>query len=173
RRSCVKMSLNGSNWIVTAPTCSWSPTSGRIALVRWPPRKRHCLGSTSSTWCARRFLWSLTWTIGPHPTIKNTLTSRDARLIETAFAFRMSTLQQKNPQPEPLALKAGGAEAGPDPMESANQAVGSEAEERSPNAAADFRFGQSFCNGTKRSQSSSPLPRHLLFTDVGCSGECC
>jgi len=65
--------------------------------------------------------------------IKNTLTSRDARLIETAFAFRMSALQEKNPQPEPLASTAGGAEAAPEPMESANQALGSDAQERSPN----------------------------------------
>src|SRR5262249_2711719 len=61
--------------------------------------------------------------------IKNTLTSRDARLIETAFAFRMSALQAKSPQPEPLAPTAGGAEAGLEPMESPNQAVGSEAQE--------------------------------------------
>ena len=31
--------------------------------------------------------------------IKNTLTSRDARLIETAFAFRMSALEEKAPEP--------------------------------------------------------------------------
>src|SRR5262249_5826027 len=58
--------------------------------------------------------------------IKNTLTSQDARLIETAFAFRMSALQEKNPQPEPLAPTAGGAEAGPEPM------AGLQAQERSP-----------------------------------------
>src|SRR5262249_47820726 len=65
--------------------------------------------------------------------IKNTLTSRDARLIETASAFRMSALQEKNPQPERLAQRAGGAEAGPEPMESANHAAGLEVQERSPN----------------------------------------
>jgi hypothetical protein len=66
--------------------------------------------------------------------IKNTLTSRDARLIETAFAFRISALQEKTSQPEPLASTPGGAaEAGSEPVETANQAVGPEAQERSPN----------------------------------------
>jgi hypothetical protein len=64
--------------------------------------------------------------------IKNTLTARDARLIETAFAFRMSALQEKNPEPEPLAPTAGDAEAAPGPMDSAHQAVGSEAQEHTP-----------------------------------------
>jgi hypothetical protein len=66
--------------------------------------------------------------------IKNTLTSRDARLIETAFAFRLSALQEKTPPPQPLALTpAGAAQAGSGPAESGNQTVGSEAQERPRN----------------------------------------
>src|SRR5712691_2495721 len=66
--------------------------------------------------------------------IKNTLTSRDARLIETAFAFRISALEEKPPQPEPLASTPGGAaKGGSEPAESGNQAVGSEGQERSSN----------------------------------------
>jgi len=65
--------------------------------------------------------------------IKNTLTARDARLIETAFAFRMSALQEKSPQPDALALAPGDAEGGPEPVESGDQAAGLEAHERSPN----------------------------------------
>src|SRR5436309_3340747 len=63
--------------------------------------------------------------------IKNTLTSRDARLIETAFAFRISALQEKTPEPGPPAPDDA-AKAGSDPVESGNQAVLSEAQERSP-----------------------------------------
>src|SRR5262249_39506021 len=65
--------------------------------------------------------------------IKNTLTSRDARLIETAFAFRMSALQETSPQLEAPAITRGGAEAGPEPMESGHRAVGSKAQERASN----------------------------------------
>jgi ERF superfamily protein len=65
--------------------------------------------------------------------IKNTLTSRDARLIETAFAFRMSALQETSPQSEAPAITRGGAEAGPQPMESGHRAVGSKAQERASN----------------------------------------
>jgi ERF superfamily len=65
--------------------------------------------------------------------VKNTLTSRDARLIETAFAFRISALQEKTPEPEPLASTPGGAaEAGPEPVESGYEPPGSEPQERSP-----------------------------------------
>jgi hypothetical protein len=62
--------------------------------------------------------------------IKNTLTARDARLIETAFAFRMSALQEKSPEPESLAPTADRAEAEPEPIESPSHAVGSDAQER-------------------------------------------
>jgi ERF superfamily len=41
--------------------------------------------------------------------IKNTLTSQDARLIETAFAFRISALQEKSPEPGPAASTPGDA----------------------------------------------------------------
>jgi hypothetical protein len=64
--------------------------------------------------------------------IKNTLTPRDARLIETAFAFRMSALREKSPQTEALALTPGGAEGGPEPVESGYQAAGLEAHKRFP-----------------------------------------
>jgi hypothetical protein len=65
--------------------------------------------------------------------IKNTLTLRDARLIETAFAFRMSALQETSPQSEAPAITRGGAEAGPEPMASGHRAVGSKAQERASN----------------------------------------
>jgi hypothetical protein len=66
--------------------------------------------------------------------IKNTLTSRDARLIETAFAFRISAFEEKTLESEPLASTPGlAAKAGSGPVESGSQAVGSEAQERSPN----------------------------------------
>src|SRR5262249_26461828 len=55
---------------------------------------------------------------------RNTLIARDARLIETAFAFRISALQEKIPQAEPPALTPAGAEARLEPAES--HAVGSE-----------------------------------------------
>jgi len=42
--------------------------------------------------------------------LKNTLSSRDARLVETAFAFRMSALQEKALRPEPPALTFGSTE---------------------------------------------------------------
>jgi hypothetical protein len=77
--------------------------------------------------------------------IKNTLTARDARLIETAFAFRMSALQEKTPQPEPLASSRGGtAKAGPEPVESGSRPLGSEAQERSPTGIdkSVFAFGE-------------------------------
>ncbi len=64
--------------------------------------------------------------------VKNTLTPRDARLIETAFVFRISAFQEKMPEPEPLAPSEA-AKAGSEPAESGNRAVGSEAQERSPN----------------------------------------
>src|SRR6266516_3605945 len=66
--------------------------------------------------------------------IKSTLTSRDARLIETAFAFRMSALEEKTPQLEPLAPTPGeAAKAGSEPVKSGDRTVGSEAQERSSN----------------------------------------
>ncbi len=66
--------------------------------------------------------------------IKNTLISRDARLIETAFAFRISALEEKIQQTEPRAsTPVDATEAGSEPVESGNQSVGSEAQERSPN----------------------------------------
>jgi hypothetical protein len=67
--------------------------------------------------------------------IKNTLTSRDARLIETAFAFRISAFQNEAPEkPGPLASTPGeAAKAGSKPVKSGDRAVGSEAQERSSN----------------------------------------
>jgi hypothetical protein len=66
--------------------------------------------------------------------IKNTLTSRDARLIETAFAFRISAFQNEAPEPGPLAPTPGeAAKAGSEPVKSGDRAVGSEAQERSSN----------------------------------------
>jgi hypothetical protein len=60
--------------------------------------------------------------------IKNTLTSRDARLVETAFAFRMSALQEQTPKPESarpgVAAKAGADSShavGSEPREPANR----------------------------------------------------
>src|SRR5262249_25889586 len=45
--------------------------------------------------------------------IKNTLTSRDARLIETAFAFRISAFREGTTDPEqPQSAPAGAAEVG-------------------------------------------------------------
>ena len=62
--------------------------------------------------------------------IKNTLTSRDARLIETAFAFRISALQEKAQERDPLASTSeSGAEAG-ERSESGSQAAGSQAQNR-------------------------------------------
>src|SRR6266567_1263664 len=64
--------------------------------------------------------------------IKNTLTSRDARLIETAFAFRISSLEEKTQEPETLASTHGGAvESGSESVEPSNQPRGLEAQERS------------------------------------------
>src|SRR5262249_6480852 len=62
--------------------------------------------------------------------MKNTLISRDARLIETAFAFRISALREKTAQPEPPAPTPGGAGERREPA--GNQAVGSEAQKRAP-----------------------------------------
>jgi hypothetical protein len=64
--------------------------------------------------------------------IKSTLVARDARLIETAFAFRMSALQEKTPKPEKLTL----GDPGPDssrPAESGSRAARSEARQRCAN----------------------------------------
>ncbi len=62
--------------------------------------------------------------------IKNTLTSRDARLIETAFAFRMSALQEKMRERGPVAPMPGGAiGAGSRAAESGSQVMGSETRE--------------------------------------------
>jgi hypothetical protein len=63
--------------------------------------------------------------------IKNTLTSRDARLIETAFAFRLSALQEKTREPEPLE-PAGASEASTEPTKS-SEAMGVEVRERESN----------------------------------------
>jgi hypothetical protein len=63
---------------------------------------------------------------------KNTLISRDARLIETAFAFRISALREKTAQPEPPAPTPGGAEERREPA--GNQAVGSETQKHTPRA---------------------------------------
>jgi len=49
--------------------------------------------------------------------LKNTLILRDARLIETAFAFRMSALEEKTRQPEPLASTRA-SQAKSEPVES-------------------------------------------------------
>jgi hypothetical protein len=57
--------------------------------------------------------------------IKNTLTSRDARLIETAFAFRVSAFQEKPPEPEPVG-PADAGNAGPDPANSSSEGMGLE-----------------------------------------------
>src|SRR6266542_2545989 len=54
--------------------------------------------------------------------IKNTLTSPDARLIETAFSFRISALEEKTQKPETPASTHGGAvESGFESVESSNQ----------------------------------------------------
>ncbi len=64
--------------------------------------------------------------------IKNTLTSRDARLIETAFAFRISALEEKTQEPEtPASTHRGAVESGSESVESSNQPGGLEAQERS------------------------------------------
>jgi hypothetical protein len=64
--------------------------------------------------------------------VRNTLTSRDARLIETAFAFRISALEEKTRQTEPRAsTPVDAAKAGSEPVESDNQTVGSDTQERS------------------------------------------
>jgi hypothetical protein len=65
---------------------------------------------------------------------KNTLTARDARLIETTFAFRISAFQEKTPETEPLASKPGdAAKAASGPMESGKQDMRSEGRQRSSN----------------------------------------
>src|SRR5262249_21775601 len=96
--------------------------------------------------------------------IKNTLTARDARLIETAFAFRMSALQAKTPEPEPPAPTAGGAEAGPEAMESADQAVHRRRRNVPPTAStrASSRSEKRGAFAT-RSTSSTSLPDPASF----------
>src|SRR5262245_16506797 len=64
--------------------------------------------------------------------IKNTLIARDARLIETAFAFRLSALQERTAQPEPPAPAAAGAEARSESAE--GQAMGSDTQKGSSDA---------------------------------------
>jgi ERF superfamily len=64
--------------------------------------------------------------------IKNSLTSRDARLIETAFAFRISAFREGTSAAEPLASTPGSAEAGPEQVETGSRPLGSKAQERSP-----------------------------------------
>ena len=59
--------------------------------------------------------------------IKNTLTSQDARLIETAFAFRISALQENSPEPGPRASTPSDAVT----VESGNEPVDSEVQGRS------------------------------------------
>jgi ERF superfamily len=62
--------------------------------------------------------------------IKNTLISRDARLIETAFAFRISAFREGTPEPEPRESAPGGAaKADPDLVGPATQAVASDTQE--------------------------------------------
>jgi hypothetical protein len=63
--------------------------------------------------------------------VKNTLTSRDARLIETAFAFRISAFREGTSESEPLASIHGSAEVGPGPEKKDSWAVGSGAQESS------------------------------------------
>jgi hypothetical protein len=70
------------------------------------------------------------WALNVLP-IKNTLTPRDARLTETAFAFRISALQEKTPEPEPPEPD-GINKTGTDRANS-SEAVGADAQERSPN----------------------------------------
>src|SRR5439155_19761265 len=80
-----------------------------------------------------------------------TLNSRDARLIETAFAFRLSALQEKTPGPKRLASTPVGADKfGSGPVELGNQAAGAEAQERSPN--------RSDKSGRRHGSTSSKLP---------------
>jgi hypothetical protein len=65
--------------------------------------------------------------------VKNTLTSRDARLVETAFAFRISAFREGVSDAEYLApTPEGAANAGSEPV-SGNQAVGSEGQGRPSN----------------------------------------
>jgi hypothetical protein len=59
--------------------------------------------------------------------VKNTLTSRDARLVETAFAFRIPALQENSPEPGPRASTLGDAVT----VESGNERVDSEVQGRS------------------------------------------
>jgi hypothetical protein len=63
--------------------------------------------------------------------IKNTLTSRDARLIETAFAFRISAFREGVSEPEPQELALGDTgKAGSESVEPGTRVVGSGAQER-------------------------------------------
>jgi hypothetical protein len=56
--------------------------------------------------------------------IKNTLTSRDARLIETAFAFRISAFREGTPDPEPSErAPTGAAKTGSESLEASTQAL--------------------------------------------------
>jgi len=65
---------------------------------------------------------------------KNSLTTRDARLVETAFAFRMSALQEKTPKPETVTLTPGdAARADSRAAEPGSRVVRSEAREGSSN----------------------------------------
>src|SRR5262249_21720138 len=90
----------GSGQPILNPRASAEARDGLLReIIKWPSEQ------AAGEW-ARNVL-----------SLKNTLTARDARLVETAFAFRISALQAKNPQPEPLAPTAGGAEAGPEPLE--------------------------------------------------------
>jgi hypothetical protein len=65
---------------------------------------------------------------------KNTLTSRDARLIETAFAFRLSAFREGSAEPEPgnQAPPGPAAKAGSDSAEPGTQAVPPDGQESSP-----------------------------------------
>jgi hypothetical protein len=63
--------------------------------------------------------------------VKNTLTSRDARLIETAFAFRISAFREGTSESELLVSIPGSAEVGPAPEKKDSRAVESDAQESS------------------------------------------
>ncbi|HYU45815.1 MAG TPA: ERF family protein [Terriglobales bacterium] len=64
--------------------------------------------------------------------IKNTLISHDARLIETAFAFRISAFREVTSEPEPRESGPGSTtKADPDPVKPHTQAVASDPQELS------------------------------------------
>ena len=64
--------------------------------------------------------------------IKNRLTTRDARLVETAFAFRISAFRERTSEPEPQESAPGdAANAGSEVVEAGTRAVASDPQELS------------------------------------------